>query len=75
MHSFTRRALAYRQGGNAMIEGSVAALATVKSSGVSGWTCTITASGNDVLIQVTGQATTTIYWSATVEFQAVSTNS
>jgi len=38
------------------------------------WDVTMAASGNNVEIRVTGVAATTIDWTATVEYQAVSTN-
>ena len=39
-----------------------------------GWSIALNVSGNNVLLQVTGPAATTIYWVATVEYQSVSTD-
>ncbi|HEV2349960.1 MAG TPA: hypothetical protein VG028_08975 [Terriglobia bacterium] len=72
---FYQAALAYRQGGGAVVEGGtlgVVTIAAIKSSGAGSWACTIVASGNNVNVQVTGQASTSIDWSVTVEYQQVS---
>ncbi|OFW39299.1 MAG: hypothetical protein A3J28_17640 [Acidobacteria bacterium RIFCSPLOWO2_12_FULL_60_22] len=77
---YWRAVLAYRQGGNAVIEGGspagVVSLATIESSGAGSWDCTLDTTGgsNDVRVRVTGQDTTTIYWVATIEYQSVSTD-
>ena len=83
---FNKVALAYRQGGNAtMVTASGAnpnpsdlGGTPILSSGANtgGWACTISAEAgtNNILVKVTGQASTTIYWVGTIEFQSVSTD-
>lgn len=72
---YNKRALVYRQGGGgATIQGSVQnVVADVETTG--SMDGTITVSGDDVRVTVTGVAATTINWVATVRLQAVATNS
>jgi len=67
---YTLRAGVFRQaGGAATVLGSVAQT-TNESAGAAAWDATITVSGNNALVQVTGAATT-INWACNVRHQAV----
>lgn len=59
---------AYRQSGSATL-GSVHAEITDESD--ASWAATCVVSGNDLVVQVTGVAATTINWKATVQYQKV----
>lgn len=68
-----RRRLA-KLGGSASVQGSVDVITPIRQ-GAAGWTCTFTALGNDILIEVqTPGETITVYWVATIEYQSVSTD-
>lgn len=70
---YLKAALVYREGGGAVIEGSVQSVhADVETSG--GLDATITVNSNDVRLSVTGLSATTINWVATIEYQMVSDN-
>lgn len=72
---YGRKALVYRQGGGATIQGSVlTVLSDVETIGALTADATFTISGNDVRLSVTGVAATTFNWAATITFQAVSGN-
>jgi hypothetical protein len=65
-------ALVYRDGGGATIEGSVATLMTaIESGGAAAWDVTITVSGNDARVSVTGAAATNINWACSLDLDAV----
>jgi len=66
-------ALVYRDGGGATIEGAVDAQLSRLSAGATAgsWACTIGVSSNDVQVQVTGEAATTIRWRGTIMKQQV----
>jgi hypothetical protein len=66
---YVRAALVYREGGGAVLQGSVAAIATVESDAA--WDATIDVSGNDARVQVTGAAATAIKWACRLTYQAV----
>lgn len=68
--------LFYRQGGGAAtLEGAVASVITaIETAGAAAWNATLAASGNNVVVNVTGAAATTINWTCTVRYQAVSGN-
>lgn len=74
---FCQAVLAYRQGAGAVIEQNIVrdVVTPIKSSGAGSWSCTIDVNGNDVRVRVTGVASTTIYWVATIEYQSVATSS
>jgi len=62
--TYIRRALVYRtSGGAAAMQGSVQDELTIESD--SDWDCTIEVDDNDVQLNVTGVAATTINWTAT----------
>jgi len=64
--AYVREALVYRaSGGSATLQGSVNAPLTIESD--SDWDCTIEVSGNDVQLNITGKAATTINWTASWE--------
>lgn len=67
--AYIRRALIYRAGGGATIQGSVSDELTIESD--SNWNATIDVSGNDVRVRVTGAAGTTIDWQCDVWWQEV----
>jgi hypothetical protein len=58
--AYVRRALVYRQGGSATIEGAVDTDLTRESD--TAWDATITVSGNDARVTVTGTGTEVINW-------------
>lgn len=62
---YIRAATVYRDGGSAVIEGSVTAVHSAEYN--AGLDCTITVSGNDVRVTVTGIAATTFDWHANVQ--------
>jgi hypothetical protein len=63
---YNREALVYRNaGGGATIQGSVSDVTTIESD--ANWNATITVSGNNASVTVTGIAATTINWKAEVE--------
>jgi hypothetical protein len=68
--------LFYRQGGGgATLQGAVASVITaIETAGAAAWDATLAASGNNVVVNVTGAAATTINWTCTVRYQAVSGN-
>lgn len=70
-------ALVYRQGGGgATLQGSPVDIVTpIKSTGATTWDVSITVSGNDVRVSVTGAAATTINWATSIDIQGVSGNS
>ena len=80
---FYKAALAYRQGGNATLVTAAGANPNpgdlggtpIWSSGATGWTCTMSPSGNDILVRVKTDTAITVYWVATIEYQSVSTDS
>jgi len=62
----------YRKGGGgATLQGTV--LQDARES-VAAWDATLTVSGNDVRLSVTGEASRTIQWAATIAWQGVSTS-
>lgn len=64
-------ALVYREGGGATIQGSIQDIfPDIETS--AGLDATITVSGNNVRVSVTGLAATTINWAATIRYQSVS---
>lgn len=73
---FSKKALVYRAGGVATLQGSVADLhADIKSAGASAWTSTVDVDGgNNLVVEVDGDAATTINWVGTVRTQAVASN-
>jgi len=62
---YIRAATVYRDGGGAVIEGSVTAIHSAEVS--AGLDCTITVSGNDVRVTVTGVGGSTFDWHANVQ--------
>lgn len=62
--SYNLEVTAYRDGGNATLQGGVSSLHTSESEAL--WDATFTVSGNDLRISVTGEAATTIGWTATM---------
>lgn len=62
--SYNLEVTAYRDGGNATLQGGVSSLHTSESEAA--WDATFTVSGNDLHISVTGEAATTIGWTATM---------
>lgn len=73
---FQFTALAYRaSGGGATLQGTVISLVTpIKTAGATTWDATVTTSGNNILVSVTGAAATTINWACDVDYQGVSGN-
>ena len=74
---FYRAALVYRGSGSAAVQGSADVITPIRQ-GAAGWACTFSpsGSGNEILIQVqTPGETITVYWTATIEYQSVSTDS
>lgn len=70
---YTKKALVYREGGGATIQGSVVAIhADIETNAA--WDATFTVSGNNLLVSVTGAAATTVNWVCKINFQAVSSN-
>jgi len=57
--------------GTLAIVGTVQTLVASSDAGASTWTCVVTASGNNLLISVTGEAGKTINWAATVRWTEV----
>jgi hypothetical protein len=71
---YQRTALIYRAGGgSATIQMGVLGTVTVESN--ASYDSTITTSGNDVLVRVTGVGSTNISWVATIKYQVVVTSS
>jgi hypothetical protein len=66
----------YRQGGGAatMIGSSVSLTNQTTGAPANTWTATITVSGNNALISVTGSAGLTVNWAASVDYQSVIAN-
>jgi hypothetical protein len=65
---FVVKALAYRESGGAVIEGTTPyQVEKVQSTGASTWDATATVSGNNLNIAVTGAASTTIHWKIILE--------
>lgn len=65
-------ALAYRQGGGAVLEGGVPYnYKVVESTGATSWNGDIDVSGNDIRVRVNGAAATTINWNVILEIQRV----
>ena len=62
---YIRAATVYRDGGSAVIEGSVTAIHSAEAA--AGLDATITVSGNDVRVTVTGVAASTYDWHANVQ--------
>ncbi|OFW40964.1 MAG: hypothetical protein A3J28_03545 [Acidobacteria bacterium RIFCSPLOWO2_12_FULL_60_22] len=76
-HAFFHKEVLYRREGSGPFQVGIQDLAGSPSSGAfvpTGWSIAFNTSGNNVLVQVTGPAATTIYWVATVEYQSVSTD-
>lgn len=69
---YVRQCLAYRSGGNATIQTGVLNNITVESN--SSWDASMSNSGNNILIYVVGPGST-VYWTATIKYQAISTSS
>lgn len=55
--------------GSATLIGSVTAVHTAESQGA--WDCTLTASGNDVLLRITGATNNNMTWRSTITIQEV----
>jgi len=68
--AYVRRALVYRDGGAAVMQGAVSTTETIESDAA--WDCTVDVSGNDVRVRVTGKAATTIDWDAHMKMQDLS---
>ncbi len=66
---YVRRALVYRDGGGATLQGAVDADLTIESAAA--WDCTIDVSGNDARVRVTGAAATSISWRGSLELITV----
>jgi hypothetical protein len=49
-------------------------ITAIETAGAAAWDGTLAASGNNVVVNVTGAAATTINWTCTVRYQAVSGN-
>lgn len=64
--TYIRRALVYRAGGNAILEGSIQDGLTVESDAV--WNCTIDANSTNARVLITGKATTIIDWMGKVSW-------
>lgn len=62
-------ACVYRTSGSATIQGSVTVVASAEND--AGLDATITVSGNDIIVQVTGIAASTIDWSGRVQIKEV----
>jgi hypothetical protein len=73
---YERTAMIYRNNGGAATFGTAGIQAnfTDESAGAVPWTATFTVSGNNVNINVSGAAATTINWVCMVEYQGVSTS-
>lgn len=69
---YGKRALVYRNAGNAQIQSVVDVHSDVETS--ASLDATITASNNDIQLAITGLAATTINWVATITYQLVSGN-
>lgn len=67
--TYIRRALYFRQGGIATIQGAVAAVLTEESDAV--WDATLVISTNDVQVSVTGKAATDIDWNVLIECRTI----
>jgi hypothetical protein len=71
--AYQRIANVYRQGGGgATLNVGVVATASIES--VAAWDATISVSGNNAIVQVTGAAATTINWACSVQHQTVLAN-
>lgn len=66
--SYNLEVTAYRDGGSATLQGGVSSLHTSESEAA--WDATFTVSGNDLRISVTGEAATTIGWTATMIYSS-----
>lgn len=72
---YSKKALVYREGGGATLEGAVQDLhADVETAGAAAWDADIAVAGNNVVVSVTGANATTINWVVEVRYQGVSGN-
>lgn len=66
--SYNIEATAYRDGGNATLQGGVTSVHTSESEAA--WDATFTVSGNDLRVSVTGEAATTVGWTCTLIYSS-----
>ena len=72
---FYRAVLAFREGGAADIQGTFEEVTNpIKSANAGAWDLVFTKSGNDILVQVKGFTSQTVYWVGMIEYQSVETD-
>ena len=73
--SYIRTALVYRQSAGGAVLGSAGVQSDFTDETTIAWNATIVVSGNNAIVQVTGEAATTIDWIASITLTAVSDGS
>ena len=72
---YIRSCMVYRQSAGGATLGGAGVQADFTDETTTAWDANLTVSGNDLRVSVTGEASTTVNWVGTIEYQAVGTNS